>query len=230
MKPCLSIVIPVFNEELNISSVLEEIANNPVLKKIDFEVIVVNDGSQDNTSAVLSSLRKRYPFLVVISHEKNLGVAEAFKSGFGKSKGSYICTFPGDGQQKSNDIITLFAHKDEADIICGVRKPRRDSFIRKLNAFLWREWINFFLKIRVKDLDAMKLYNAKVLKDINIESKSAFFDAEILYKAKKKGYRIKEVFIAHYPRYKGKATGNNFGVVVKAFKDFFKFYFKECVF
>ena len=123
------------------------------------------------------------------------------------------------------ELLKLIPLINNYDIVVGHRFSRNDSFIRKVNSKLYNFFLNLIFDIRVKDLDSVKLFNKKIFEKINIKSRSAFIETEILIKAKKLGFKIGEVPINHFPRLKGCSSGNNFKIVSKQLYDLIKFCF-----
>ena len=109
IKQLISIIIPVFNESESIGFLLDEVINVMSLHKLNFELIVVNDGSKDNTQQVLKQLTFKIKELSVISLRKNYGQTAAMSAGFDNSKGDIVITLDGDLQNDPNDIPLLIS-------------------------------------------------------------------------------------------------------------------------
>ena len=128
----ISVIIPVFNESESIGYLLDEVVSVMNNNKINFEVVVVNDGSEDNTSTVLDELTIRYKELSVISLRKNYGQTAAMAAGFDYSNGEIVITLDGDLQNDPNDIPKLISHINAGyDLICGWRYDRKDKLINR---------------------------------------------------------------------------------------------------
>ena len=126
----ISIVIPVFNESESIGFLLDEVLNVMSLNKFNFELIVVNDGSKDNTQQVLKQLTLKIKELSVISLRKNYGQTAAMAAGFDNSRGDIVITLDGDLQNDPNDIPILISEINNGyDLICGWRFDRKDKLI-----------------------------------------------------------------------------------------------------
>ena len=131
---------------------------------------------------------------------------------------------PADGQQDPSEITNFLDVIRDCDIVCGYREKRIDRFYRRLNAKLWNFWIRLFFGLKVKDLNWVKMYRAEVFKKIELVGDSAFIDSEVLIKANKRGFRIKEIPTGHFPRETGRQTGSHPLVILRAFRDFFRLY------
>lgn len=220
----ITIVLPAYNEEKNIEKAVQ--ASVDVLKELvsEYEVIVVDDGSKDRTGKLADDLADKNNNIKVIHHPENRGYGPSLKTGFSNARGELIFTAPADNQQDISELRLFLPMIENADIVAGYRLRRYDPFCRRLNAKLWNVLVSSLFKISVRDIDWVKLYRKKVLNDIEIEADSAFMDTEILARAARKGFIIKEVGVHHYPRKYGKQSGNDITVIFKAFKDLFGLY------
>ncbi len=140
--PDLSVVIPVQNEEENILSLIEEIRTS-LDGVIDYELIYVDDGSNDSTLKILEDTRSGFPQLHVISHETGVGQSTAVRSGINKARSSIIATLDGDGQNDPADIPALYQALEEnattgVVLVNGYRKKRKDTAIKRLSS----KWAN----------------------------------------------------------------------------------------
>jgi len=223
----LSVFFPALNEEKNIEATVSRAisAIEPLVKKL--EVIVVNDGSTDKTKEVVEKFAKRDKRVRLINHEENKGYGGALKSGFYGAKYEWIFFSDGDGQFDFGEFKKLSDEVDEADLVIGFRKNRAEGFLRVANAKLWSLFILVLFGLRVKDIDcAFKLVKKKVLDTIpKLESDGAMVSAELLVKAKKAGFTIKEVPVSHFLRVTGNPTGANIKVILRAFKEALKLRF-----
>lgn len=222
----LSVFMPAFNEEANIAETVEK--TMVVLKKLpvkDYELIVVNDGSKDKTLDVLEDLKKKYPKLKIVNHVKNKGYGEALKSGFAASRFDLIAYIDSDGQFDFSEISKFLDKIQDADIVVGYRINRQDPLLRKFNGWGWTMMNNLLFGLNVRDIDcAFKLLRKDVIESIpKLESeRGGMISPELLAKAKKKGFKIVEVGVHHYPRTAGHPTGGNLKVIINSFKDLFK--------
>ena len=222
-KYSITIFFPCYNEEHNIERVTREALDVAGRLFDDYEIIIVNDGSRDNTGAIADRLAKENPFVRVIHHEHNKGYGAALRTGFENATKELVFYTDGDGQFKIEEITKLLPLIDKYDIISGYRIRRQDSLIRKINAFMWGLLVNALFKINVSDVDsAFKLYKRKIFDEITLTSQGALIDTEIFAKARAKGYTITEVGVNHYPRVAGEQTGAKLSVIFKAFKELFK--------
>lgn len=226
----LSVFMPAYNEEKNIGGTLEQVLN--VLKPLgisEYEVIVVNDGSKDNTAGVVEEWEKKDSHVRLVNHEKNKGYGEAVKTGFYSAKFDYLVFIDSDGQFDFGDITKLMEKIDTADVVVGYRVNRQDSFMRILNGWGWTQISNILFGLNIRDVDcAFKLFKKKVIETIpHLEStRGAMINPETLARSKKAGFKIAEVGVQHFPRKEGKQTGANLKVILVSFSDLIKLWWK----
>lgn len=227
-RPSISAFFPAYNEEANIGPLCLRTA--AALKKVAsrYEVIVVNDGSRDNTAKVVQALHRRDPHIRLVSHTVNQGYGAAVKTGFAAAKMEWIFFTDGDGQFDVRQIDRLLALAPDHDLVVGYRIKRADPFYRRLNAWAWGSLVRFLFSLRgVRDIDcAFKIIRREVFKVIHLETTGAMISTELLVKAQKNGFRIVEVGVDHLPRTAGEQTGAKLSVILRAFKELFRCYFK----
>jgi glycosyltransferase involved in cell wall biosynthesis len=220
----LSIVIPAYNEELNVASAVERITDVARGLGLEYEIILVNDGSSDRTGEIGRQLAERLPNFRLVEHYPNRGYGGALKAGFAAAKHELIAFVPADNQFEFAEVSRLLECIDDADIVCGYRADRQDPLIRKFNALGWNMTVRLFFGRLARDIDCgFKLFRRAVLDRVKIESDGAMIDTEMLAGAKARGMRIVEVPVTHLARVGGEATGANLGVVLRAFRDLVRF-------
>ncbi|HAU98996.1 MAG: Glycosyltransferase [Microgenomates group bacterium GW2011_GWF2_45_18] len=213
----LSVFLPCYNEAQNIPSMVEDLsAALPTLAK-KFEIIVIDDGSTDDTRNVLTSLKKTHPFLRSAHHEKNRGYGASLRTGFSEAKYDWTFWTDGDRQFDITELKTFLPQLHKYQAILGYRINRAEGFRRKLNASLYGLFIDFLFNIQAKDIDcAFKLIKTSTLQSLPITSTGAFVSAELFYQLRKKKIAFIQLPVHHYPRKFGSPTGNNVSVIVKA--------------
>jgi len=226
-RQSISVVFPAYNEEENIGITVQQALD--CLESIfqDWEVIVVDDGSRDKTSAVINELAKKEARLTIVRHPGNRGYGAALRSGIRKARKELIFFCDSDLQFRLNELLFLLIWIEQYDIVVGYRVQRKDPFYRKLNALGWKTLVRVLLGLKVRDIDcAFKLFRRTVFKEIKIDAVGAMVNTDILVQAVRMGFRIKEVPISHFPRLNGKQTGSRLRVIWKAFKELFYLYRK----
>jgi len=223
--PDISVFFPLFNEEGNVRHItLSAIAAlTPIAGR--FEVLLINDGSNDLTREIgeeLSSLDSR---VRVISHNTNLGYGAALKTGFEESKFDLIAFTDGDGQFDLNELQLLLNELPGHDAVIGFRMRRADSALRTLNARAWGFLIGVLFGIWPRDLDCgFKLFKSELIDQMDLEATGAFISTELLAKSRRLNARIAQVGVTHYPRAAGDSTGNNLVVIIRAFWELARFW------
>jgi glycosyltransferase involved in cell wall biosynthesis len=219
----LSVVLPAYNEAKNIGWVIANVVNYLSDRQICYEIIVVNDGSTDETRAIVADLIASNSQIRLINHPRNLGYGSALRSGFDRALHEYIFLTDGDGQFEISDLDTFlpYIHNSKGQLlskmVIGYRAKRADAFLRSLNAWLYHIFIQWVLDIKVKDIDcAFKLFPRSFYQSIEpIQSSGALFSAEFLLKLQH--LPILELPVRHFPRKFGVATGANIKVILKMF-------------
>lgn len=221
-KLSLSIVLPAYNEEQVIAQTLSDVlAVVPVWTK-DFEVIVVDDGSKDQTATLVASFGERDSRVRLVKHEVNRGYGAALVSGFAAATKEYTFFMDSDGQFDIHDLAPFFLFLPTYDAVIGYRMERQDTWIRKLNAWGWKQAVRLALGMQVRDLDcAFKLLPTEFLHAHPLQTRGAMINAELLYRLRVAGCIYKEVGVHHLPRRAGRATGANPTVIIRAFQELF---------
>jgi len=221
----ISVVLPAYNEEDNIVKTLDRTSTFFKGLESDYEIIVVNDGSTDNTADLVRKMISNDPSIHLIQHSVNLGYGAALKSGLRKASKPLVFFTDSDQQFDISEIERLLEWINSYHIVIGYREARQDHFIRRAMAWGWGMLIRVLFKLNVRDIDcAFKLFRKRVFEEISIDSIGAFVNSEILIRARKKGFTIKEVSVAHYPRESGVPSGAKPRIILRAFKELIKLY------
>jgi dolichol-phosphate mannosyltransferase len=223
LNSSFAISIPAYNNEQTIEQVINESID--VLSKItdDYEIVVINDGSIDNTKKIIDNLANRNKNIRVINHEKNEGFGKTIKEVFTEPKKEWVFFVPGDGQISPYELFKLYIKIKDYDFIIGRRKNRRDSLIRKINSFIYNLIISLLSNKRVNDVDSVVLFRRSILNNVKLEARSAFIHAEIYLNVVKKDISITEIEIEHKSRLYGKQGGNKISVIISTIVDIIKY-------
>jgi glycosyltransferase involved in cell wall biosynthesis len=220
----LSIVLPAYNEEANVAAAVEEVSTVAERLDVEYEIILVNDGSRDRTGEIGRELGRRIPNFRLVEHHPNRGYGGALKAGFAAATGELVAFVPADKQFVFAEIDRFLAQIDNADIVSGYRADRQDHAVRRLNAWGWNTLVRLLFGYLCRDIDCgFKVFRRELLARVPIESDGAMIDTEFLAGAKARGYRIAEVPVTHLPREGGEATGANLQVIARAFRDLVRF-------
>ena len=140
-KQFISFIIPCYNEAENVGTLYGELNKQIKIIDIDYEIIFVNDGSEDGTLGALIKLKERDKRIKIVSFNKNCGKTRALLEGFYESKGEIICTLDADLQDRPEDIIKLLKKLDEGyDLITGWRNIRKDKKTKLISSFLFNKF------------------------------------------------------------------------------------------
>jgi len=200
----LSIIIPFYNEEDNIYLLFEELI--PVLRSLNksFEVLCIDDGSEDNTLLRLKEQKEKYPELKLIPHKSNFGQSAAYATGFLNSAGEIIVTMDGDLQYYAEDILLLLDKLDKGvDAVCGIRKDRKDSLIKKIPSKIGNLLRNVILQDHITDMGCtLRTIKKEALKEIPMFRGMHRFLPSIL---RFQGYNVIECEVRHRSRLYGRS-------------------------
>ena len=201
----LSVVIPAYNEEKNLTLVLPPLQAAVRREGIPYEIIVVNDGSRDESASVLAALSTQMPRLRVVDHGVNRGYGAALRSGFTHATKDLVFYTDGDGQYDVNEIpILLTLMTDDTQFVNGMKMTRHDPpyrvFVGNLHRFVTR-W-SFWLPINDVDCD-FRLIRRSILDKLRLSSSSGSICVELVKQAQRAGAQFREVSIHHYARRAG---------------------------
>ncbi|MDE3099754.1 MAG: glycosyltransferase family 2 protein [Verrucomicrobiota bacterium] len=213
----ISAVFPCYNEQDSIRSVYESASG--VLAKIgmDYEIILVNDGSTDRTPQIMDEIAARDSRVKIIHHRRNLGYGAAVRSGIRAGAGSLLFYSDGDGQFDLDELPPLLPLMQRYDVVSCYRLNRRDGAMRTFNAWCWTRLVRALFHLNLRDINcAFKLFKREVFEDMPLQSTGALIGAEILARAQRSGFSIVQVGVHHFPRTHGRQTGANPGVIFRA--------------
>lgn len=219
MNYSLSFCYPAYNEEENIAESVSRAVE--VCQKLfdNYEIIVTDDGSSDRTGEIVLNLAKNDPHIKLIQQE-NQGYGGSVWTALTSASKDLVFFTDADLQFDLSEIEKLLPYAENFNVVIGYRAPRTDPLMRKVNARLWTALVNLLLGLRARDLDcAFKLFHRKMLDGLKINSRGAAFSAELLWRLKERGAKIKQVPVKHLPRLAGKPTGANLKVIKKAFRE-----------
>ena len=201
----LSVVIPIFNEEENITPLYRELKTVLEGMRAKYEVIFVDDGSDDGSNKVLQKLAKDDKGIKVIQFRKNFGQTAALAAGVEHARGEIIVTMDGDGQNDPRDIPRLLEKLEQGyDVASGWRKNRKDPLLnKKFPSALANKLISWLTRVKLHDYGCtLKAYRRDILKDVRLYGEMHRF---IPAYASWVGARITEMEVAHYPRRHGRS-------------------------
>ena len=205
MTPELSIVIPIRNESENIPRLYQELTTALGRFGRSYELLMIDDGSTDNSFELLAGLQADDSRLRVISFRRNFGQTAAFAAGFAMARGRYIITSDGDLQNDPADIPAMVERLEQGfDIVCGWRKNRKDPFVsRRLPSIIANRLISIATGVALHDYGcSLKVFRAEVVKPLKLYGEMHRFLPAI---ASEMGVRIDEVVVNHRARVHGRS-------------------------
>ncbi|HEB88941.1 MAG TPA: glycosyltransferase family 2 protein, partial [Deltaproteobacteria bacterium] len=216
-SPMLSLVFPAFNEAENLPALLESALSIGESLDLDFEIVIVDDGSEDRSAELLERACARDGRIQAVHHASNRGYGAALRSGLREARGELVFFSDADLQFDLREIRPLLDHAKAFDIVAGYRARRRDPWPRRAIAAIWGGLVRALFDLRVRDIDcAFKVFRREVLEAIPIESIGAFVNTEILARARAAGFEIKQIPVSHHPRQSGRQTGAHPRVIARA--------------
>ncbi len=226
----LSVVIPVFNEEASIQSVIAEHAQ--ALEKLaphlfDWEILCLDDASTDKTVEILQACALNNSRLRILRNALNQGISPSFMRLFHEARGQFIYLTAGDGQWPAENLSRLFNARQEtgADLIVGVRQERDKvyGFMRRLMSYGFNYLAKVFFNIDAQDVNGIKL-GRRAIFTAPVKSKSFLSEIERIAAAQSAGYKIGYAPVIFLPRLHGSPKGAKIANVAGTFVDFIKYY------
>jgi glycosyltransferase involved in cell wall biosynthesis len=221
----ISAVLPAHNEAENIAAAVESLA--AILSDLTpvWEIVVVDDGSDDETAGLVRKLSERWEQVRLVQHPVNRGYGAALRTGLERARHERLFVMDADLQFDPAELKTLLPLAGEHDIVLGYRKRRREHVGRRFNARCWGLLMRLLFGLRVQDINcAFKIFSSRVFDHITIRSQGAMVCSEVLIQAEKLGYSIKEVPVTHYPRKRGRSSGAKPKTIYRAFSDLARLY------
>lgn len=221
--PYLSLVIPAYNEQENIPALLSRVAGALARIGRPFEVIVVDDGSTDDTPKLLADGMRQHPWLRVLRMARNGGQSAAFEAGFAAARGEIIATIDADLQNDPEEIPRLVPLLNGADgrppcdMITGWRRDRQDSAFRRWQSRQANRIRNWISKETVIDsASSLKIYRAHAIRGLKLFNGAHRFFPTLV---KMRGFTVREEPVKHSPRYAGIAKYGFRNRALRAFVD-----------
>ena len=203
----ISIIIPALNEEGNIQGSIDSAVYAAEKHFDDYEIIVVNDGSTDDTLKIIEENVKTNDKVNVISHPEPRGFGASYNTGRKNVKMKYCVMVHGDNVFDKNTLSDVFSHVGQADVVCGfIANPESRSRTRRIISTLFTKLMNSIFRLELKYFNGIQIHQTEWLKNLELKSNGFGFQAELLIKALRDGKRYVEVPYIHTERPGGGAT------------------------
>ncbi len=224
----LTVSIPAYNDAPALAAIVEDSLALTDKLGVAIEVLVIDDGSRDDTPAVCQRLAAESPRVRIRRHPQNLGFGPTIREAYLMPRTDWVVFLPGDGQIPAEQVIPLFlaATGDEAlgcDLVLAVRVQRNDPWRRRFVSWCYNGLVSLVARRRIHDVNGTALVHRRLLDRIALEGRSAFVHAELVLEAIRAGANYREIPIAHRAREHGSGSGNRPRVIAATFRDLLRY-------
>jgi glycosyltransferase involved in cell wall biosynthesis len=222
----ISVVYPAYNEEANVRLTLDRSIEALKSQFERFEIIIVDDGSTDQTLALLNEYASIHPEIIVLSNETNSGAGDSMLRGMMAASCSLVVNNAMDYPFDLSDLSKMCPLTEVADVVVAAREGRPGytlyrHFLSRVNWTLLR----VLFGLPLSDLNFVQIYKQEVLQSISVQSRSAgFMPAEMLIQARDQSFRIQEIEIPYHPRLAGKSVMGNPKVALTSLMEMLSFW------
>ncbi len=206
-RQSISLVLPAWNEAAAIRRAIAEA--DAALRDItnQYEIIVVDDGSDDKTAAYVGQIAAANPAVRLVRHDTNRGYGAALRSGFAAAKCDLVVFTDADSQFDLAELDRFVLLSRRYQVVCGYRIDRQDSALRCLYSHVYNQLVRCLLRTGVRDVDcALKMFHRDVLRELKVTTDGFLVNSELLTQARQRGRSIVEVGVSHRPRTEGQST------------------------
>ena len=217
--PSISVFFPCYNDAKTIGGLVLDADHQLAGLTDDYEIIVVNDGSRDDSAAVLRELERRVPRLKVVTHEQNRGYGGALRSGFAAATRDVVFYTDGDGQYDVKELpILVMLLTDDTDFVNGIKMRRQDPSYRVHAGNLHRFFMRWLFWLPIDDVDCdFRLVRRRILDGIELHSTSGSICVELVKHAQRAGAEFREVSVHHYARRYGQSEFFKPGKILRTY-------------
>ena len=227
----LTAFFPAYNDEHTIEQIVRAAAGEIQKVTDNFEILVIDDGSKDQTGAIADRLAGELPFVRAIHHPHNQGYGAALISGFKNARKELIFYTDGDGQYDVREIHNLLGQlRPNIDLVNGYKVKRADAWYRIWIGSLYRRAMRWAFHLSIRDVDCdFRLFRRYIFETISLESRSGVICVEMAKKFELAGFRMVEVPVSHYPRMHGRSEFFRIRHLVYTFKGLLKIWWNLVV-
>jgi glycosyltransferase involved in cell wall biosynthesis len=231
--PSLSVFFPAYNDAPSLPALMAKTFATLEAHVADYEVIVINDGSWDNTGEVLEKLRQQYaPYMRVVTHAKNRGYGGALRTGFASAVKDWVFYTDGDGQYDPTEIPRLLELvRPDTGLVNGYKMERQDPQHRIWIGNTYNFCARLLFRIRIRDIDCdYRLMRRELLEKIHLTSTSGTICVELVRKIEISGCGVVEIGVHHYPRLHGRSQFFRIRSLLKTLFELIRLWLKVVVF
>jgi glycosyltransferase involved in cell wall biosynthesis len=227
-KPTVSLVIPMFNEELNIEHAIEAAVASLEKYTAEYEMILVDDASTDTGPSIVSRLAAVNPRIRLMRHETNHKLGGSLRTGFAAARMELVlymdADLPFDPDVINRAIRAMYL--TGADVVSGYRLDRKIEGLRRtIYSYLYNALIGVLFGWPHRDINfSFKLMKREVLRAIDLKSEGSLIDAELIVKAKNRGYSIQQIGMDYFPRIRGTSSLSSPSVIFKILRELVQLY------
>lgn len=220
----LSVVIPAFNEEQNLGPVLEDTLRELSLAPFigPFEIIVVDDGSRDETGARAEEYSSRHSNIRVVHHPENRGIGAALKTGYAVAQGEWVVATCADGEVPVSDVVELMKLTSDADLVVSARQRLPGSGKRQLFSQVYHRLTNLLVGFDLSGMEGIYIIRREVLKDLALTANTPLLNLEIIMQCVARGCRVARGEIHVLPRLSGQSKMATWRSILKVIFETFK--------
>ena len=225
----LSVFFPAYNDAPSLPLLIARTFETLKEHVADYEVIVVNDGSFDNTGIVLAELAEQYaPRMRVITHPENRGYGGALRTGFAAATKDLVFYTDGDGQYDVRELPKLLALMGpKTGLVNGYKLERNDPLHRIWIGNVYNAFARFLFRIHIRDVDCdFRLMRRRLLQDLQLTSTSGTICVELVRKLELSGFNVEEVGVHHYPRLHGRSQFFRVRSLLNTLRQLVRLYFQ----
>ncbi len=219
--PALSVIVPAFNEEALLDPAVRQLRRTLDELGVPAEIIIVNDGSRDQTGAIADRLARELPHITV-SHQQNQGIGGAFRTGASRATGEYLILWPADMPAERSDLAPYVEQFGRADVIVGVRRARVGyNPLMRLNAWMYPKLVATFFGLRLRDVNWIHAYRREAFLKIRLTQRGIPMLAEALIRLRDIGATFAEVDVEMKQRFGGVPSAARWRVMWRTLTGFF---------
>ncbi len=225
--PGLTVFFPAYNDSGTIASMVIRAVQVAAELTPDYEVIVVNDGSEDATATIADELARTYPRVRVVHHPRNRGYGGALQTGFRSATKELVFYTDGDAQYDPAELALLWANlTPEADMVNGYKISRSDPLHRIVIGRVYHHVVSLLFGLKMRDVDCdFRLMRRSIFERVDLRKTSGVICLEMMKKIHDAGFRIVEVPVHHYHRAYGKSQFFNFRRIFRTGVDVMRLWF-----